>query len=60
MVISVYGMVIAMVWYEWYGMIWLYHSVVCDMVWYLLWYGMKGRVWYYIAMVWYDSTSGMV
>ena len=38
-------MVIAMVWSEWYGMI-------CTMAWYM--------VWYYIAMVWYDSTSGVI
>ena len=40
MVISVYGMVIAMVWYEWYGM-------VIAMVWYE-WYGM---IWPYHGMV---------
>ena len=44
MVISVYGMVIAMIWYEWYGSI-------------LLWYGMDGVVWYGHTMVWYGMNG---
>ena len=54
----VYGMVWMvwyMVWYEWYGIIWPYHGMVYGMVW-MVWY----MVWYYIAMVWYDSTSGVI
>ena len=41
MVISVYGMVIAMVWYEWYGMV---IAMVCY-EWYGICYGMNGMVW---------------
>ena len=47
MVISVYGMVITMVWYKcmvWYGM----NGVVWYMVWYEwygIWYGMNGVAW---------------
>ena len=70
-----YGMV-WMVWYDmaipwygiWYGMngmVWCGHTMVWygngmnGMVWYghtMAWY----MVWYYIAMVWYDSTPGII
>ena len=43
MVISVHGMVIAMIWYEWYGII-------------LLWYCMNGMVWYDMAIPWYGMV----
>ena len=69
MVISVYGMVIAMVCYEWYGMVWymvwygmngMVYGMVW-MVWYMVWYEWYGMIWLYhsvvcdmVWMVWYD------
>ena len=59
MVISVYGMVIAMiwpyhgvVWYDWYGtMVWY----CLGMVWYE-WYGIMVLSWYGMVLYWYGMV----
>ena len=63
------------IWYGMNGMVWYCCTTVWYVIWYgicygmvwMVWYGMNGMawyghtmLWYYIAMVWYDSTSGMI
>ena len=52
MVISVYGMIIAMIWYEWYGI-----NGMVYMVWYYL--AMVWYKWYGMILVW-CGINGMV